>query len=71
MWNGIWEKIKTKSVTPHKSHPKAIKNDMVDIVLSMPADVYSVFRVQLDAPHTLRSRRASDQEEAPGAPAPV
>jgi len=61
MWDGIWDKIKFKSVTPYKRDHKSVKNDTVDVVITMPVEVYSVFRVQLDAPDTLRSRRATDK----------
>jgi len=72
MWNGIWDKIKTKSVTPYKKDPRAIKNDSIELVLTMPIEVYSTFRVQLDAPDTLRSRRTSDKIEGEtGAPTAV
>jgi hypothetical protein len=73
MWNGIWDKIKTKSVTPYKKDQKAIKHDSVELVLTMPIEVYSTFRLQLDAPDTLRSRRVSDKKEGSvnGAPAAV
>jgi hypothetical protein len=67
MWHGIWDKIKIKSVTPYKKDPKAIKHDTVDVCLTMPIEVYSVFRVQIDAPHTLRTRRASDPKGCTGA----
>lgn len=60
-WHGIWDKIRTKSVTPYKKDFKAVKNDYIEVVLTMPIEVYSVFRVQLDAPDTLRSRRITDQ----------
>jgi len=59
-WNGIWEKIKIKSVSPYKSTPKAVKNDMIEVTLIMPVEVYSTFRVQVDAPHTLHGRRSTD-----------
>jgi hypothetical protein len=73
MWNGIWDKIKTKSVHPYKTDPSVIKNDMIEVVLTMPVEVYSIFRVQLDAPHTLKGRRSSDKIETgvTGAPATI
>lgn len=72
MWNGIWDRIKLKSVTPYKDNPTAIKNDTVEVVLTMPVEVYSTFRVQLEAPRTLKGRRSTDKSQgATGAPTTV
>jgi hypothetical protein len=72
MWNGIWDKIKLKSVTPYKENPTAIKNDTVEVVLTMPVEVYSTFRLQLEAPHTLKGRRYTDKMQGDtGAPSAV
>lgn len=69
MWNGIWNKIKIKSITNYKKDPTAVKPDSVEVTITMPIEVYSVFRLQIEAPNTLNNRRATDQEDpSPHAP---
>lgn len=72
MWCNLWEKMKIKSVSHYKKDPDACKSDYVEVVLTMPIEVYSVFRVQVEAPHMLRNRRALDNPKGDtGAPTGV
>jgi hypothetical protein len=64
-WTGIWDKIKIKSVNHFKKDPHAVKSDTVEVVLHMPIEVYSTFRLQIEAPHTLGNRRSTDPKEVP------
>ena len=68
MWNGIWHRIKTKSVRAYRKNAQSKKNDLVEVVLEMPTEVYSTFRLQLDAPHVLQGRRKDDADASPPVP---
>lgn len=59
----MWEKINIMNVEPYKSFPKVIKSDRVKVTLDMPIDTYSEFRVQIEAPQSLRGRRSGDKTQ--------
>jgi hypothetical protein len=65
MWNGLWEKLKIKSVIHFKKDPNAVKSDHVEVTLTMPIEVYTLFRQQVEVPHVLRNRRNGDPKDIP------
>lgn len=60
----MWDSIDIKSVRAFRSHPKHKARDRVEVVLEMPIEHYSKFRVQVEAPSALRNRRAEDKRAA-------
>jgi hypothetical protein len=60
----MWDSINIKSVRAFRSHPKHKARDRVEVVLEMPIEHYSEFRVQVEAPSALRNRRAEDKRAA-------
>lgn len=56
----MWTKINITNTKPYKSTRTAIKNDRIQVTLDMPIETYSLFRRQIEAPHSLRGRRKED-----------
>ncbi len=56
----MWDKMKLKSVTPYRSHPRLKSRDRVTVVIDMPIETYSDFRRQVEAPRSLLGRRTTD-----------
>lgn len=60
----MWESIDIKNVRAFRSHPKLKARDKVEVSLEMPIELYSQFRRQIEAPSSLRDRRAEDRRAA-------
>lgn len=58
-----WENIKIETFKAYRSSHRAIKKDRMKVTIDMPIEDYTAFRRQIEAPHSLRDRRAGDKTD--------
>lgn len=57
----MWDKIRIKKTRAYPSKPEKRTKDRIEITLDMPIEIFSDFRKQIEAAHTLRDRRKTDK----------